>query len=323
MLDDLLSNPWAYLPPRSSLWLWAGGPLMLIGLYFLTMRSSSERKKRLREVDIWRGNLGPEVPVAGDEASAHPYRPTGKGKKESEKPSTERKKVAGPPRVASLPPALHAALLKVGGGEIVAHWELVSDLAYLSLVEANGTAGSDYQTVTARLESRGPQLSVRPLPVVDGAHVANNGVQFKKDPELMENFLVEGPDPKAIGRWLSPEIRRALCALPTAWLNVEGTVMTVSVFGYLEADQLDRVVELADAIFAEHGAEGGPSLYPGDDEAEADAAPEPAPKAAPKPAAKTQVSAKSSDAPPAKKPRVSPDISKTLSETPMSKKKRT
>ncbi|MEI2638397.1 MAG: hypothetical protein V9F03_05300 [Microthrixaceae bacterium] len=45
-------------------------------------------------------------------------------------------------------------------------------------------------------------------------------------------------------------------------------------FGNLEADQLDALVQLADTIFAEHGAEGGPSLF-GEDAGPSDAAPPP------------------------------------------------
>lgn len=256
MLDDILSNPWAYLPPRSSLWLWVGGPLMVLFIYWISMRSGgAERKKRLREANVWRASI--VDPRAGqDNRKGAPYRPD--PKKEMPK---SKEKDAGPPRVASIPSALRGALLDAGGGDPVAHYELVSDLAYLSLMEANALAGSDYQTVTAKLEAAGPALVVRPLPIVDGVPVANTGVQFKKDPELMSKFLVEGPDAKAIGKWLSGPIRRALCEVPWAWVRVQGKTVTVSGFGTFDAEKIDALVELADAIFAEHGAEGGPSLF--------------------------------------------------------------
>jgi hypothetical protein len=249
MLDDILSNPWAYLPPRSSLWLWVAGPLMMIAIYALVMRSSgAERKKRLREADIWRASL------------ADPG---------AKKDGPKGKQSNGPPRVASVPSGLRGALVDVGGGDQVVHYELVSDLAYLSFMEANATAGSDYQTISAKLEVAGPAMVVRPLPIIDGARSQNTGVQFKKDPELMEKFLVEGEDAKAIGKWLSAPIRRALCEVPWAWLRVQGKTMTVTGFGTLEAAKLDALVELADAVFAEHGAEGGPSLF-GDEPANDD-----------------------------------------------------
>ena len=140
------------------------------------------------------------------------------------------------------------------------------------------------------------------------------GVQFKKDPELMSLFQIDGVEAKAIGRWLSQPIRRALCELPNAWLRVDGKTMTVTVFGTVEADQLDALVQLADTIFAEHGAEGGPSLF-GEDAGPAEAAPPPA--------SFEKVSSKS-DKPsdkPKKKKSNPPSTSETLSETPASKRR--
>ncbi len=306
MLDDLLSNPWAYLPPRSSLWLWIGAPLLVLLTYYLTTRGNDERKKRLRELDIWRASVVPGEPSAPKDP--HPYRPTNKG----EKPKTEPKKVLsdglGPPLVPTVPAVLKDALLKAFGGKPVGHCELVSGLAYLSLVEADGFSGSDYQSVSGRLEEKGPTFTVRPLPRVDGELAANIGVQFKKDPELMRLFLVEGADAKAIGKWLSPTIRRALCALPDAWLQVAGSTLTLSVFGTLKAPQLDTLVEVADAIFAEHGADGGASLFGETSSAEGDA---PAPAVVPP--ADAPIKATKKKSPPA--------TSITLSETPSSKKR--
>lgn len=296
MLDDILSNPWAYLPPRSSLWLWIGGPLLMLGIYFLVMRGgSAERKKRLREANRWRASVA-DPGAAEDNKKGAPYRPDPKAKKE---PVPAKDKGAGPPRVGSIPSALRGALLDVGGGDPVAHYELVADLAYLSFMEANALAGSDYQSISAKLEAPAPTMVVRPLPVVDGAPVANTGVQFKKDPELMSKFLIEGPDAKAIGKWLSDPIRRALCEVPFAWLRVQGKTMTVSAFGTLEADKIDALVELADAAFAEHGAEGGPSLFGDDSE----------------PAEPVKAKASSKKAPP------SLASSPTLAETPSSKRR--
>lgn len=297
MLDDLWSNPWAYLPPKSSLWLWIGGPLIILITYFLTMHTSAERKRRLREAEIWRASLTPAGGPRQDNKKGQPYRPDPAKSKDEPPP---KKKDSGPPRVLAIPPTLHGALAALGGGDAILHFELVRGLAYLSLMESNVTAGSDYQAVTGKLEARGPSMVVRPLPLVDGARVANTGVQFKKDPELMALFLVEGADAKAIGKWLSTPIRRALCDLPAAWLRVEGATMTVSVFGVLEADKIDALVELADTIFAEHGADGGPSLF-------ADDAERPAPVSAP-------VASK-------KPPRVEPTTATTLADSPGAKKK--
>ncbi len=261
MFSDLLANPAAYLPPRSTLWLWIAGPLMVLIVWFLTTRTSKERQRRLREADLWRKNAAPErsVTTPEPEQQGAPYRPDPAKKKDAK--TSKKERAEGPPRVSSIPAGLHAAALTVGGGEPIAHYQLVKDLAYLTLVEANVTAGSDYQAVSAKLEEGGPMMSIRPLQRIDGVPIPNTGVQFKKDPELMNLFLIEGPDAKAIGRWLSAPLRRALCENPNAWVRVEGKTMTVSAFGTLEADKLDRLVELADTIFAEHGAEGGPSLF--------------------------------------------------------------
>jgi hypothetical protein len=303
MLDDLLSNPWAYLPPKSSLWLWIGAPLILLLTYFVTSwTSGEERKKRLREADIWRASVGaaPAAPREDNKKGA-PYRPDPAKKDEPAKPKKKPAKNAGPPRAAALPAGLHAALVGAGGGDPIVHYELVSGLAYLSLLDSNATAGSDCTTVTAKLEERGPTMTVHPLPIVDGVRVPNTGVQFKKDPELMKLFMVEGADARAVGKWLSRPIREALCEMPDVWLRVEGRAMTLTVYGSLEADRIDSLVELADAIFAEHGDEGGPSLFGDDSE---------------RPAA--------SDEPPAaKKPRTEPRTATTLSETPVSKRRPT
>lgn len=290
------------------MWLWIGGPILLFVIFYLTTRSPAERRKRLREAQIWRASVGP---APEEKAAGHPYRPDPKAKQKDNEPKP-LPEAAGPARVASIPAGLHALLEKVGGGEAIVHYELVKDLAYLSLMEANKLAGSDHQTVTAKLEAKAPALSARPLPVVDGQRVANNGVQFRKDPELMRLFLIEGPDAKAIGKWLSPSIRRALCQVPAAWLRVEGSTMAVTVFGALEADQIDRLVELADAIFAEHGAEGGPSLF-GEDADPAGLGPAAISDDAPK-----------EDAPKGKgaaKKRPVPTTATTMSETPTAKKR--
>lgn len=256
MLDDILSNPWSYLPPKSSLWLWIGGPILFLFVYWLVMRTGGkERKKRLREIHLWRASVASGEPAA----EVSDYRTAPKAK--SPPKGKDKPKDPGPPRIASLPSSLRGALLAVGGGDQVAHFELVPDLAYLSVMEANGMAGSDYIAVSAKLDEPGPTFLAHPLPIVDGVPVANTGVQFKKDPELMSKFLIEGPDAKAIGKWLSSPLRRALCDVPWAWVRVQGKTMTVSGFGLLSAEKIDALVELADAIFAEHGAEGGPSLF--------------------------------------------------------------
>ena len=48
---------------------------------------------------------------------------------------------------------------------------------------------------------------------------------------------------------------------PYAWLVVEGSMMALAIHGPVDADRLYALITAADAIFAEHGAEGGPSLF--------------------------------------------------------------
>jgi hypothetical protein len=159
-------------------------------------------------------------------------------------------------------------LERTGGGTVVGHYELVPRLAYLSVLTAMSTASSDQQTVVAKLGKAGPSFTVRPLPIVDGKRVENTGVKFKKDPEFMAEFLVEGAEPKAIGKWLIGPLRDALRELPDAWLFVEGKVMAVTLYGRTEAGRMEALVATADELFAEHGAKGGPSLFGIDEEEE-------------------------------------------------------
>lgn len=228
------------------MWLWILGPLVAALVFVLT---DWRDKRREIEIERWRG------------------RKQGAG--------------AGPKSVTSLPGPLARMLLAAGGGKRIAQYELVSKLAYLALLGGDATAGSDHQTVVAKLDEAAPTLTVRPLPILDGQSEPNTGVQFKKDAEFMEAFIVErgleGSDAappaaseagdKAIRQWLSPPVRAALLELPDAWLRVEGKTMALTLYGPIDADRLHELVTAADVIFAEYGAEGGPSLF-GDDEEE-------------------------------------------------------
>ena len=114
---------------------------------------------------------------------------------------------------------------EVGGGAVLAYYELFPKLAYLAEMAADATSGSDHHTVVAKLAKPGPTFTVRPLPIVEGARVENTGVKFPKDPEFMQLFVVEGEDAKAIGKWLKRSMREALCEYPDVWLHVRGRAM--------------------------------------------------------------------------------------------------
>jgi hypothetical protein len=255
-------------------WLWFFGPLVTGLVYVLT---GLRDKRRDAEVDRW------------------------------------QKQMSTPPRrMTSLPGPLARALATTGGGEAIGYFELVPRLAYLAVMGADAMQGSDHQTVLAKLDEPSPTFTVRPLPIIEGDRVPNTGVQFKKDDDFMGLFLVERglegalPAPasealdKEIRKWLSPPVREALLDLPESWLRVDGKtkVMAFTVYGPTSADRIQEVIAAADIVFAEYGADGGPSLL-GDDDEEEDEAPK-APKAdAPK------ADAPKADAPKAGAPKAS------------------
>jgi hypothetical protein len=169
--------------------------------------------------------------------------------------------------VSSLPPELARMLPLVGEGRPVAYYQLKKNIAYVAVVEADAYNLSDFCVVLMSLEEPAPRFVARPLPIVEGRRVKNTGVKFKDDPEFMEEFLVEptpgsgAPDLQKIRDFLSDEARDALFDLPKAWLIVEKNAMAVATYGAFDADVADQLVVLADVLFAEHGAEGGPTLF--------------------------------------------------------------
>jgi hypothetical protein len=158
--------------------------------------------------------------------------------------------------------------------------------------------------------------------------VPNTGIQFKKDPDFMAFFLVEAPGAEApppppakagapapvaadtaiakqVRAWLSRPIREALLDFPDAWLSVQGKTMALTLYGSVSADKLHELVAAADVIFAEHGAEGGPSLLgdgfeasddEDDDDDESSDEAVAAPTAKSKPATKSEPATKSAAA---------------------------
>ncbi len=250
-------------------WMWFVGPALTLFIFALAM---GRDKKQAAAVERWRTNFG-RKPELGEAAGyREPQKRNGKPQK-------------GPRKVNSIPGPLARLVDSAGGGTVVAHHELVPKIAYLSAMAADAINASDHYTVTGKLEEAGPSFTARPLPIVDGRLVDNTGVEFKKDTEFMELYLVDrfvegegkatnpgDPADKAIRKWLSPPIRAALIEMPSLWLRVSGKVMSVSVYGPADAEKLRDLVAAADVIFAEYGADGGPSLV-GDDEDEEPAGP--------------------------------------------------
>jgi len=178
---------------------------------------------------------------------------------------------AGAPKllrpVSHLPPELAALLPAVGEGRPVGYYQLKKNIAYLAVVEADAYNVSDFTTILMSLEDVAPRFVVRPLPIVEGKRVRNTGVKFKDDPDFTDEYLVEASpsagakaDPNAIREFLTSDARDALYELPKVWLVVEKSAMALSVYGAFDADAADKMLEVADVLFAEYGAEGGPSL---------------------------------------------------------------
>jgi hypothetical protein len=203
-------------------------------------------RRRSVEIEAWRRSVGPQPTT------------TKKGKKKGKDAPP-----AGAKLVGSIPSPMSAALTEVAGGQRVGYYELVSKLAYLAVLESDLGDASDSATVICKVAQPGVTFVARPLPIVDGARVANNGVQFKKHTAFTDQYLVEAPigaAPKPVQKWLSRGVRNALLDQPSVWLRVDGSYMTLTLFGPADAADLEDLVLTADLIFADHGADGAPSL---------------------------------------------------------------
>lgn len=223
-------------------------PVTLIGVgYFLYLTWFSDQRGRNAATRF------AQFPSRIDQRAAEPsaYRST---------PATAKSlKLAEVPT----PPWAMRALDSVGGGQVFRTYLLKNDLAYVAFVEADLTDVSDYVTVVLKLEDKAPTFVARPLPIDDGKPVVNSGLLFREDREFSAEFLVEvphGQQPVAVREFLAENIRDELMGLPDVWLRVEGTIATLTRYGQFNVEKTDELVELADAIFAEVGAEGGPSL---------------------------------------------------------------
>lgn len=251
-------------------WLWIVGPIAVAVIYALTAQVD---KRRAAEADAW---------AAG----------------------------AGLKKVSAAPSELGRMFEEAGGGTPSRIYELVPKLAYLGLFDADASAASEHQTVVCKLDAPSPYLTARPLPIVEGNRIANVGVAFPKHVEFAELYLVEGPDHAAIKKWLGRPLRKALLDLPDTWLRVDGKAMAVTLYGGADADRIDDLVATADLLFAEYGADGGPSLLPDLDDDEDDEDDEDEPPPPPKVAAKPKPAAKGAAVAAAAKPAASKQASK-------------
>lgn len=237
-------------------WLWYVSAAVVVLIYVLTGLPGRHERRRDRELARWRDMMRP----MRTETQAKGYR-------DSTKEKVPAEDVAGP-RLARLPRDMAGVLQELGGGQEIAAYELHEKLAYVAVIGPDMQNGSEYQAVVAKLEEPAPSLRVRPLPIIDGKLAPNLGIKLKKDPELTKVFEIKGSAPKPIAKWLSRRVRDALRDMPYAFLVAEGKVMVLAIHGPVDADRLYALVNAADAIFEEHGAEGGPSLFFDEDEDE-------------------------------------------------------
>jgi len=216
-------------------WLWDVVPVVALLVYLATtLRLDREEARRRKEVRRWTDEvLGP----------------------------VETRKGLKSRRVKALPSVFNPLLEAVGAGERVSDIVLVPKLAYMAVRSSDHLNGSDHTTVLCRLDRAAPHMVVRPLPIVDGNLAENTGLKFRKDPEFMDAFIVEGAVAKKIGRWLTPPLREALMEVPDAWLRTQGKQLALTLYGPVDAELLDELVAAADTLFAEYGEVDDESLF--------------------------------------------------------------
>lgn len=225
-------------------WLWFVGPLVFLVISLLVgIFPTTEQRHIRRVVERWIDEmLGP----------------------------LRTKKGTRSRRVKQVPAIFHALLEQIGGGTRMTDLVLVPKNAYVAVRHDDALTSSNHVTVLCKLAtgkpSKGkaakgktataPSFVCRPLPIVDGRVVENDGIHFANDEDFGELYLVEGSDEKAIKKWLTEELRDALLELPDVWLRVDGEGMALTLYGYRDMDQLDELLDLADAFYAEKGATG-------------------------------------------------------------------
>ena len=236
-------------------WLWIVAPIAAGLIFVLTGQVD---RRALTAIETWRDALG--------------ARRSGQGKARSKAPRAKKKgKDRRPKRVGILPTDLGRVAELVGGGRLLGDYELVPKVSYARFVQGDLAGSSDHQTVIVRMEEMGPSFSARPLPFVDGKPAPNTGIEFRKHPEFMDAYLVDGPavSAKSIGKWLTRPLRELLCESGEVWVRVEGKAMALTIYGPIREDKIAALLEIADVFVAEHGADGGESLFGEDEETRA------------------------------------------------------
>ena len=226
---------------------WISGPLTVALIIFGT---TSTNERMWREIGSWRRKAG-NPPRVGETVATK--------KKRGATSYRDAPRGQTPRRVPPPPAAIHGMLAELGG-KIADVYELVPGTAYLAVGTADPLSASEYQTVVCLLDEKAPPMRVRPLPIVEGVRQRNTGLIFQKDRAFSQKFLVEAWDGKRARGWLSSPVRKALKGFPDAWLTTKGSVMAVTAYGLAQDTRMMRLINSADVLFAEHGADGGPPL---------------------------------------------------------------
>lgn len=266
----VLVTLWAvYQPDIRQDVLWFSAPAAALLLWFVT---STDDRPLAEQMEAWRKRSGKRKARVVFEG----YRSPAVIREPTDRRDLARKKLGPEPdggkakKVVNPPWELSAMVELAGGGRQVGVYQLLPKLAYVVAVEADALSSSDFVAVTAKLESKHAEVTVRPRTPDD--RPTPRSVQLK-DARFAAAFMVEAADPKAARELLSEGVREVMLELKVGWLFVRGDAMALVRYGRIHASDVHALVDVADAIFAEIGAEGGPSLL-GEDE---DPAPSPAP----------------------------------------------
>ncbi|TKD01175.1 hypothetical protein [Polyangium fumosum] len=236
-------------------WLWIVAPIAAGLIFVLTGQVD---KRALSAIEAWRDAFGAR-------------RAGGKARAKAAGTKKKKAKDTRPKRIAGLATPLGRVAELAGGGKLLGDYELVPKVAYARFVLGDVAGSSDHQTVVVAMEEAGPAFTARPLPFVDGKPAPNTGIQFRKHPEFMDVYLVEGSTSlaKAIGKWLTRPLRELLCESGEVWVRVEDKALALTIYGPVREEKIAALLEIADLFVAEHGAEGGPSLFGEDEETRA------------------------------------------------------
>lgn len=251
-------------------WLWIVGPI-LAGLIFVLTGKVDERA--LQEIEAWREQLASrrskllkKTKAKADAEKKSVDDTVWRGKQAIPSVSDKKKKPKDqrPKFVGGLAREFGPVIEEIGEGRVVGQYELAPKVAYARFVTSDVEGSSDHQSILIRLAEPAPAFTAHPLPLLDETtHIPNTGIEFRKDPEFFSTYIVEADAKlaKDIGKWLSRDLRGLLREHGDVWLCVRGRAMALTVYGLIREEKIAALVDLAEVFVAEHGADGGPSLF--------------------------------------------------------------